>query len=65
MKTASNLVLAKRGPIAVPLMVACCALLLGGCAAVESIFKAGLWVGIVAVVALVAVVGGVAALLRR
>lgn len=65
MKTASNLVLAKRGPLAIPLMFACYAMLLGGCAAVEGIFKAGLWVGIVAIVALVAVIGGAAALLRR
>jgi hypothetical protein len=64
-KTTSSLVLAKRGPLAAPLLGACYALFLGGCAAVEGIFKAGLWVGIVAVVALVAVVGGVAALLRR
>ena len=53
-----------NGAYAAPLL-ACCALLLGGCAAIEGIFKAGLWVGIVAVVALVAVVGGAAALLRR
>lgn len=65
MKTTSNLVLAKGGPLAAPVLFACLAMLLGGCAAVEGIFKAGLWVGIVAVVALVAVVGGVAALLRR
>jgi hypothetical protein len=59
-----TLALNKRGPYAAPLL-ACCAMLLGGCAAIEGIFKAGLWVGIVAVVALVAVIGGAAALLRR
>jgi len=37
---------------------------LSGCALIEGIFKAGVWVGIVAVVAVVVVVGGVAALLR-
>lgn len=61
---ANDIVLLKRGSYAAPLL-ACCALMLGGCAAIEGIFKAGLWVGIVAVVALVAVVGGAAALLRR
>lgn len=61
MKTKSSTLALRSTPV----LLALGALMLGGCAAVEGIFKAGLWVGIVAVVALVAVVGGVAALLRR
>lgn len=38
---------------------------LSGCAAIEGIFKAGLWVGIIAVVALVALIGGAITLLKR
>jgi len=57
--------LEKRGAIAVPVLFASLALMLSGCAAIEGIFKAGLWVGIIAVVVVVAVVGGAVALLRR
>lgn len=38
---------------------------LSGCAVVKDIFKAGVWVGVVAVVGLFIVIGGIAAALRR
>jgi len=38
---------------------------LNGCQLVEGIFKAGAWVGVIAVLMLLAVIGGVAALVRR
>lgn len=61
----SRRALATRGKIAAPMLLASLALLLNGCAAIEGIFKAGLWVGVVAVVAIVVVIGGVAMLVRR
>jgi len=39
--------------------------LLPGCRIVGDVFKAGLWVGIVAAVFLVAIVAGIASLIRR
>lgn len=39
--------------------------LLPGCAVIESIFKAGVWVGILAVVAVIAIAGGLVAMLRK
>ncbi len=41
------------------------ALTISGCAAIEGIFKAGLWVGIIGVVLLLALVGGVVSIIRR
>jgi len=38
---------------------------LPGCTLVKGIFKAGMWVGVLAVVGLVVVVGGLMSLLRR
>jgi|GEM_PF-3076715 len=40
-------------------------LALGGCRVVGDIFKAGVWVGVVAVVVVLALIGGVGALARR
>lgn len=40
-------------------------LFLSGCAAVEGIFKAGVWVGVLGVVAFFVVIGGLAALLSK
>ncbi len=51
--------------ILVGIFAAIAAFLLSGCAVVGDIFKAGVWVGVLAVVGLVVVVGGAAALLRR
>jgi len=39
--------------------------LLPGCRAIGAIFKAGVWVGVLAVVAVVAIIGGVAAMFRK
>jgi hypothetical protein len=47
------------------LSTALLAWLLSGCRLVGDIFKAGVWVGVVVVVALVAIIGGAAALVRR
>lgn len=44
---------------------ATCLFGLGGCRAVEAIFKVGVWFGVLIVVAIVAVVGGIAALLLK
>jgi uncharacterized membrane-anchored protein len=38
---------------------------LGGCEAIKTIFKAGVWSGVVIVVVLVAVVGGIAAMVMK
>ena len=38
---------------------------LGGCRAVEAIFKVGVWFGVLIVVAIVAVVGGIAATVMK
>ncbi len=38
---------------------------LGGCRAVEAIFKVGVWFGVLIVVAIVAVIGGIAALVLK
>ena len=38
---------------------------LGGCRAVEAIFKVGVWFGVLVVVAIVAVIGGIAALVLK
>lgn len=38
---------------------------LGGCRAVEAIFKVGVWFGVLIVVAIVAVVGGIAAMVMK
>jgi hypothetical protein len=41
------------------------ATLLPGCEAIKTIFEAGVWVGIVAVVLVLGVIGGIVALARR
>jgi hypothetical protein len=41
------------------------AMSVSGCAAIEGIFKAGLWVGVIAVVLVLGLVGGAVALLKR
>ncbi len=41
------------------------ALLLTDCRVVGGIFKAGIWVGVIAVIAVVAIIGGVAGLFRK
>jgi branched-subunit amino acid permease len=51
---------ATRSPIVVML-----ALALSGCRAIEGLFKAGVWVGVVIAVALMLVVGAIFALARR
>jgi hypothetical protein len=38
---------------------------LNGCAVIEGIFKAGVWVGVIAVAAVLALVGGLTMLVRR
>jgi hypothetical protein len=37
---------------------------LSGCTIIEGIFKAGIWVGVVAIVAVIVIAGGIAAMLR-
>jgi len=39
--------------------------MLDGCQAIEGIFKAGVWVGVLVIVGIMALVGGGFALLRR
>jgi hypothetical protein len=51
--------------VAPPLLLLVAALSLTGCELVGDIFKAGLWVGILAVVGLVVVIGGAIALVKR
>ncbi|MEO8801059.1 MAG: hypothetical protein ABI551_24420 [Polyangiaceae bacterium] len=51
--------------ILVGIFAAIAAFLLSGCAVVGGIFKAGVWVGVLAVVGLFVVIGGAAALLGR
>lgn len=51
--------------ILVGVFAAIAAFLLSGCAVIGDIFKAGVWVGVLAVVGLVVVIGGAAALLSR
>lgn len=46
------------------LMLVVASLTLTGCTAIEGIFKAGMWTGIIAVVFLVMIVGFVAAKIR-
>ncbi len=46
-------------------LIAASALGLGGCRAVEAIFKVGVWFGVLIVVTLVAVTGGVLALVMK
>lgn len=46
-------------------LIVVCALQLGGCRAVEAIFKVGVWFGVLIVVAIIAVLGGGAALIMR
>ena len=36
-----------------------------GCEAIGSIFKAGVWVGVIAVAAVVAIIGGIVAFAKR
>jgi len=38
---------------------------LNGCAVIEGIFKAGVWVGVIAVAAVLALIGGLAMMVRR
>lgn len=38
---------------------------LTGCSALEGIFKAGLWVGVVGILVVVAIIGGAVALLKK
>jgi hypothetical protein len=55
-----------RSPRIVSLALAALAMLaLPGCAAIADIFKAGVWVGVLAIIGLVVVVGGLMALLRK
>lgn len=61
-----NASLAARSPRLVSLALAALALsALPGCSLVQGIFKAGVWVGVLAVVGLVVVVGGLLTLLRK
>jgi hypothetical protein len=46
-------------------LIAGSALQLGGCRAVEAVFKVGVWFGVLIVVTLVAVTGGVLALVLK
>jgi hypothetical protein len=46
------------------LLIVLVALSSGGCEAVEAVFKAGMWVGIIIVVLIIALVGFIAAKLR-
>ena len=57
----------KRAIQRLPLFVACLAMFvsLPGCRAIGDIFKAGVGVGVIAVVVVVALVGGVVALVSR
>lgn len=55
-----------RSPRLLSLALAALALsALPGCAVIEGIFKAGVWVGVLAIVGLVVVVGGLMTLLRK
>jgi len=55
----------KARPAFPPLALLAVAFLLGGCRAVETLFKAGVWTGIIIVVVLLAVVGGAVSLFRK
>lgn len=58
--------LATRSPRPLSLVLAALVLsALPGCAVIEGIFKAGVWVGVLAIVGLVVVVGGLFSLLRK
>ena len=58
--------LATRSPRLLSLALAALVLsTLPGCAVIEGIFKAGVWVGVLAIVGLVVVVGGLFSLLRK
>lgn len=58
--------LAVRSPRLLSLALAALTLsALPGCAVIEGIFKAGVWVGVLAIVGLVVVVGGLMSLLRK
>lgn len=46
-------------------IIASSLLVLDGCQVVKGIFEAGVWVGVLAVVAAVAVLGGIAAMVVR
>ena len=48
-----------------PLALLTVAFLLGGCRVVGTLFKAGVWTGILVVVVLLAVVGGAVSLFRK
>ena len=50
---------------ALVLVVATCAMMLNGCAAIGDIFKAGVGVGIFVVVVVLALVGGVVAMVTK
>lgn len=55
-----------RSPRIVSFALAALALMaLPGCAAIAGIFKAGVWVGVLAIIGLVVVVGGLFSLLRK
>jgi hypothetical protein len=45
--------------------LAALAVALSGCRVIGDIFKAGVWVGVLAIAILVAMIGGLAAMLRR
>ena len=47
------------------LAIASSVFVLNGCRAIGDIFKAGMWVGVVIAVLVVAVIGGIAAAFRR
>jgi hypothetical protein len=59
----SSLARIRRAPLAIP--AAAILLSLSGCQVIGDIFKAGVGVGIFVVVVLVAIVGGIAALVTR
>ena len=47
------------------LLVAALTVLLGGCDLIGGVFKAGMWVGVIGIVAVIAVIGYVVSRFRR
>jgi hypothetical protein len=54
-----------RRPLTRLLLASAALLLLGGCEAIGTIFEAGVWVGIIVVLGIVAIVAVIASLFRR
>ncbi len=55
-----------RAPSAAALApLAALAMLMNGCRVVGGIFKAGVWVGVVAIIAVLLIVGGLVSIFRR